>query len=144
MNKEYKPRIEYFNLLFIVFFSLVFVLFGEFELIKLIGLVVIDFILIYDIISRKKTIKLNDTELIIKNGLFRFSKTTTISLMRIKKLTLKSTYKTRGIKIDFSNGDYKNFTSNLKKIDLLMLGNDIKSTTSIQVYVENYFKTEKL
>ena len=59
-------------------------------------------------------------------------------------MTLKSPNKIKGIRIDFSNGDYKNFTSNLRKEDLLMLGNDIKSTTSIQVYIEYYFKTEKL
>ena len=44
MIKEYRPRIEYFNLFFILVFTFVFVWIGEFDPFELIGLAAIDFI----------------------------------------------------------------------------------------------------
>ena len=147
MNKEYKPRFEYFEVVFFLLFLLAFIgynVFVNFELINIFSLILFSPILILDIYSRRNIIILNDNALIIKKNFYQFSRTTTVNLGNIKKLTLKSPLKVRGIRIDYKNGDYKTFLSNLSKADLMMLGNDIKETTSINVYFEKYFKTERL
>lgn len=147
MNKEYKPRFEYFEVVFFLMFLLAFIVYSvfvKFELINIFSLILFSPILILDIYSHRNIIILNDNALIIKKIFYQFSRTTTVDLGKIKKLTLKSPFKVRGIRIDYQNGDYKTFLSNLSKADLMMLGNDIKETTSIKVYFEKYFKTERL
>lgn len=144
MEKYYKPKVEYFEWIFLIVFSLIFLFFSNFDLMQIIILALVVGILIIDILSRSTIFVLNERELTITKNFYVFSRISHIDLKKVKKLTLRSPAKIRGIRIDFQDGSFKTFRSNLKKVDLIQLGNDFKLMTSVGVFIERYFSTEKL
>lgn len=144
MEKCYKPKIEYFDWTFLIVFSLIFLFFYKFDLFQIIIFVLVVGFLIVDILLRSTIFVLKENELIITKNFYVFSRISHIDNKKVKKLTLRSPAKIRGIRIDFYDGSFKNYRSNLKKSDLIQLGNNFRLITSVDVFVERYFRTEKL
>lgn len=144
MDKQYKPRNYYFT--WIVFFGLfgAFLIFGKFGLGQVISILIMCFLLFFNVLSCRNILILNDSELVIKTDYFFFSESKSIDYRNIKKLTLILPVKTRGIKIDFIDGRTKSYLSDLRKDDLIRFGNDLKNITSFEILINRYFKTEKL
>ncbi len=145
MNIEFKPRIEYINWCVLIIFLILFTIFGKLILINVIGILVLYSLIVFDLISRSNSILLNEKEIVIKRNIFGISKEIKIiSVKDIKQITLLNPYRIRGIRILFNDKSLKSFRSNIRKRDLIQFGENLKTMTTAEIFIEEYFKTKKL
>lgn len=145
MDIEFKPRIGYFNWIFLIIFLVLSIVFGKLNLYIAIGLLVAYSIMFFDLVSRTNIIVLNEKKIVVKRKIFGISKEIkSISRNNIKQITLISPYRIRGIKVLLNNNCLNSFKSNLRKNDLIQFGESIKTLSNAEVLIEGYFKTRKL
>lgn len=145
MNTEFKPRIEYLNWIFLIVFLVLFIVFGKLNLYTVIGLLISYSLIIFDLLSRTNIIIVNEKEIVIKRNFFGISnEKKRINLKDIKQITLRSPYRIRGIRVLYKNKNLMSFKSNLRKNELIQIGEYLKTISDADVLIEGYFKTREL
>ena len=142
---EFRPRFEYLEWSFFIIILILFFIFGKLNLINLISLFIFFIVISVHLISISNALIISENEIIIKRSFLRYSKEIRrIRLNELKSITLMNPARLRGIKVTFKDNKTKTFICNIKKSDLRVFGEIIKENTSLEVFTEGYFKTNRL